>query len=145
MTAGSTHFLALIDEAASLGIPDTLVHGDLHAGNIGLRGGRSVFFDWTDACVAQPFLDLVTFLDESEVLDATPGARDRLRAAYLEEWHGVATGDALVRSAALAEPIGMLHQAVSYQHMLSALEEPTRSAMGWGLTYWVPRLLDRLV
>jgi hypothetical protein len=80
MTAGSTHFLALIDEAASLGIPDTLVHGDLHAGNIGLRGGRSVFFDWTDACVAQPFLDLVTFLDESEVLDATPGARPTSRS-----------------------------------------------------------------
>jgi hypothetical protein len=136
---------ALIDEAASLGIPDTLVHGDLHAGNVGLRGSRCVFFDWTDACVAQPFLDLVTFLANSEVLDAVPGARDRLRAAYLEEWHGVATGDALVRSAALAEPIGMLHQAVSYQHMLPALEEPTRSAMGWGVTYWVPRLLDRLV
>jgi Phosphotransferase enzyme family len=145
LSSGLPAIRALIDEAASLGIPDTLVHGDLHAGNVGLRGGRSVFFDWTDACVSQPFLDLVTFLDESEVLDAAPGARERLRAAYLEEWSGVATRDALVRSAELAESVGMLHQAVSYQHMLPALEEPTRSAMGWGVTYWVPRLLDRLV
>ncbi len=134
----------LIDEAASLGIPDTLVHGDLHAGNVGLSGGRPVFFDWTDACVAQPFLDLVTFLGESKVLDAAPGARERLRSAYLDEWHGVATGDALARSAELAETIGMLHQAVSYQHMLPALEEPTRSAMGGGVAFWVESLLGRL-
>ena len=135
---------ALIAEAAALGIPETLVHGDLHGGNVGLRGNRTIVFDWTDACVAQPFLDLVTFLGQSEVLDAAPGARDRLRAAYLEEWHGVATGDALARAAELAEPIGMLHQAVSYQYMLPALEEPTRSAMGWGIRHWVPQLLDRL-
>jgi hypothetical protein len=135
---------ALLDEAATLGLPDTLVHGDFHAGNIGLRDGRAVYFDWTDACVAPPFLDLVTFLDESEVLDAAPGARERLRAAYLEEWQGVATAEALTRSAALAEPIGMLHQAVSYQHMLPDLEDPTRSVMGSGVTYWVGRLLDWL-
>lgn len=136
---------ALIDEAASLGIPDTLVHGDLHAGNVGLRKDRVIFFDWTDACVAPPFLDLVTFLNESELLDAVPGARERLRSAYLDEWRGVAAADALARAAELAEPIGMLHQAVSYQHMLLALEEPTRSAMGGGVTYWVKRLLDWLV
>ena len=128
----------------SLDLPDTLVHGDFHAGNIGLRRGRAVYFDWTDACVAPPFLDLVTFLDESEVLDAAPGARERLRAAYLEEWQGVVTAAALARAAALAEPIGMLHQAVSYHHMLSDLEDPTRSAMGSGVTYWVGRLLDWL-
>ncbi len=136
---------ALIDEAAALGIPDTLMHGDLHAGNIGLRGGRCMFFDWTDACVAHPFLDLVTFLDESAVLDAAPGARERLHAAYCDEWHGVVSGDALTRSAELAETIGTLHQAVSYQHMVASLEEPTRSAMGEGIAYWVERLLDRLV
>jgi aminoglycoside phosphotransferase (APT) family kinase protein len=135
---------ALIDEAATLGIPDTLVHGDLHAGNIGLRGSGPVFFDWTDACMAHPFLDLVTFLDESDVLDAATNARERLRSAYLDEWRGVATADALARCTELAETIGMLHQAVSYQHMVPSLEEPTRSAMGGGIAYWVERLLDRL-
>ncbi|MCA9863818.1 MAG: phosphotransferase [Thermomicrobiales bacterium] len=135
---------ALLDEAANLDLPDTLVHGDFHAGNIGLRDGRAVYFDWTDACVAPPFLDLVTFLDESDVLDAAPGSRERLRAAYLAEWQGVATAEALARSAALAEPIGMVHQAISYQHMLPGLEDPTRSAMGAGVTYWVGRLLDWL-
>ena len=41
--------------------------------------------------------------------------------------------------------MGMLHQSVSYQHMLPVVEEPTRSAMGEGIAYWVERLLDRLV
>ncbi len=135
---------ALFGEAASLGIPDTLVHGDLHSWNIGLRDGRTVFFDWTDACVGLPFLDLVTFLADSEDLDVAPGARERLRDAYLDEWRGSASSAALARAAELAEPIGMLHQAISYQHMLPVLEEPSRTSMVRGLTYWMKQLLDWL-
>jgi hypothetical protein len=47
-------------ELAGHDVPASLVHGDLHLANVarGPRGYR--FFDWTDACVAHPFLDLST-------------------------------------------------------------------------------------
>jgi aminoglycoside/choline kinase family phosphotransferase len=135
---------ALIDEAAGLGIPETLVHGDLHAGNVGLCEGRIVFFDWTDACIGHPFLDVVTFLDGEMVPDAVAPERERLRAAYLDEWRGVAEPDALERAAEIVSLLGMLLQAVSYQHMLPVLEEPDRTAMGRGLSGWLAALLDRV-
>ena len=39
-------------------VPNALVHGDLHLANVARRDGEYLFFDWTDACVTHPFLDL---------------------------------------------------------------------------------------
>ena len=66
---------------AALDIPPTLEHGDLHPGNVRIRDGRPVFYDWTDGCVSVPLFSLPPFLE-----DAAAGARDRLRDAYLEPW-----------------------------------------------------------
>jgi aminoglycoside phosphotransferase (APT) family kinase protein len=135
---------ALLDEAAGFGIPETLVHGDLHAGNIGLRDGRAVFFDWTDACIGHPFLDLVTFIDGEMMPEAVIPGRARLREAYFDEWQGVADRATLERAAEIVPKLGMVHQAISYQHMLPVLEEPDRTAMGRGLSGWLRELLDQL-
>ena len=53
--------------------------------------GSPIFFDWTDASISHPFLDLATFLQPSRLFDGAPDVRDRLRAAYLDEWRGVAS------------------------------------------------------
>jgi aminoglycoside/choline kinase family phosphotransferase len=53
---------------ARAGIPDTLIHGDFHAGNVRIIGGdaaaapRPLIYDWTDAARAHPFFDLLTLL-----------------------------------------------------------------------------------
>lgn len=135
---------ALIAELATLGIPDSFTHGDLHPWNIGVQEDRLVFFDWTDACITHPFMDLASYLGASRVLKDVPDARDRLRSAYLEEWHGLASPGALGRAADLAEMLAMVHQAVSYQHMIRSLEGPSRNDMGNGVPYWITRLLERL-
>jgi hypothetical protein len=135
---------ALITELAMVGMPDTFTHGDLHPWNIGVQDDGLVFFDWTDACITHPFLDLASFLGSSQVLKDVPDARDRLRSAYLDEWLGLASTDALERSADLAEMVSMAHQAVSYQHMIRSLEGPSRIDMGGGIPYWLRRLLDRM-
>jgi len=68
----------------SLGLPDTVLHGDLNLGNILVTDERCVFIDWAEACVGNP---LVTFehlllLNSTE----TPGLKavcdQRLRATY---------------------------------------------------------------
>ncbi len=63
-------------------IPPTLVHGDLHAGNLMRTGDRFVVFDWTDACVADPFVDVLMFLtrlpDEPTATDKVPRSVPRV-------------------------------------------------------------------
>ena len=109
-----------------LAVPETLMHGDLNAGNVALVDGRFVFFDWTDACVAHPFFDLVTLLienpDRGERLPDVPSARERLIETYLGEWLAYEPIDRLREAWELAEPLGWLHQAISYQYLLRSLE-----------------------
>jgi hypothetical protein len=53
---------ACCQKLAGYGIPATLVHGDLHWGNIAIKDENAIFFDWTDGCVCHPFIDLATLL-----------------------------------------------------------------------------------
>jgi hypothetical protein len=48
----------LCQQMAQYKVPATLVHGDLHMSNVARRGEHFVFFDWSDACVAHPFLGI---------------------------------------------------------------------------------------
>ena len=117
---------AMCARLGELAVPQTLVHGDLNAGKVALADGRCVFFDWTDACIAHPFFDLVTLLienpDHGERLPDVPSARERLIEAYLGEWSAYAPMDSLQEAWALAQPLGWLHQAISYQYLLRTLE-----------------------
>ena len=47
---------------AACGIPDTLVHGDFHPGNVRGTPFRLTLLDWGDTGVGQPLLDLPAFL-----------------------------------------------------------------------------------
>jgi hypothetical protein len=86
------HWTTRTDELLALGaqdrrveptLPATLVHGDLNPGNAFITGGRAVIFDWSDACVADPMIDVHTLLfwiDDDDVraalVDAYADARE---------------------------------------------------------------------
>ena len=40
-------------------LPDCLVHGDLHLGNVARNGDSYQIFDWSDSCIAHPFVDMI--------------------------------------------------------------------------------------
>jgi hypothetical protein len=107
---------------ADAGLPPTLVHGDLHGDNVARHDGELVYFDWTDACVAHPFIDLHSLQWEK---DET--SRAVLLAAYLDAWDGVATPERLLEAASLAEVVIPLHHAVSYQHIVGGIEPAART------------------
>lgn len=75
-------------EFAGAGLPQTLVHGDLHPGNIAwaepssAEAGRPVVFDWSDTALAQPFLD-VAHLSRHGLGGTGPPP---WLEAYLEPW-----------------------------------------------------------
>jgi aminoglycoside phosphotransferase (APT) family kinase protein len=57
------HATALCDELASLGLPSTIQHDDLHDNNVLTRDGQYVVFDWGDSCVTHPFLTMSVTLE----------------------------------------------------------------------------------
>jgi hypothetical protein len=124
-------------------VPLSLVHGDLHASNIAVRGENYLFFDWTDACVAHPFFDLVTLLrDAEEHFADTATANIQLRDAYLAQWIAYEPMQALIEVHKLARVLGALHQAISYQHIVANLEAASKYEQREGLRFWLRMLVN---
>jgi len=102
---------------AALGIEDTLQHDDLHHGNVLVRDGRAVVFDWGDACVSHPFLTLAVTLRFAA--SATRHAAEdaeivALRDAYLEPWSDRASTRELREAAALGRRIGEVSRTLTF-------------------------------
>jgi aminoglycoside phosphotransferase (APT) family kinase protein len=126
---------AALEELAGLGIPDTLVHGDLHIGNVAQDGDSLVIFDWSDAAVSHPFLDQV-LLCERLPDDQQEGAR----AAYAEVWRAARPGVDVDRALELAVPANTIYQMVTFEQLYRAGE----AASYWEMSGVVARFLRRL-
>ena len=131
-------------ELAGHAVPPALVHGDLHLSNVARRPGGYLFFDWTDACVAHPFLDLATIRRGTAFVDAADEAelRERLRQAYLPEWASFEPPGRLARAWELAAPLGALRQAVSYRSL--ATRPPGDPHMAQSTAWWLRQVLAGL-
>jgi Phosphotransferase enzyme family len=106
---------------ADLGIPPALVHGDLHLGNVTRHDGNLAYFDWTDACIAHPFIDLHSLQWEKDA-----ATREALLDAYLEPWRELAPAAQVLEAAELARVVTPLHHSVSYATIVRALEPDAR-------------------
>jgi hypothetical protein len=103
---------------AASNIPDTLVHGDLHPGNIMVLDGEARLFDWSDGAVSHPFVDLTCFLRRAE----TPPARRRMADAYLALWaagYGMARVERALDDALV---VGALYQVQTYMALVPAMD-----------------------
>ena len=104
-------------ETLSCGLPDTLVHGDFHPGN--LRGGAEALtlLDWGDSAVGHPLLD------EPAMLDRIPNeAVEPVRHHWHAVWRAMAPGSDPDRASALLAPVARARQAVTYQGFLDRIE-----------------------
>ncbi|MTD14403.1 phosphotransferase [Nakamurella sp. YIM 132087] len=129
---------------AGSGLPDTLSHGDLHLGNAGTGSGGPVIFDWTDACLAHPLLD-VRHLAASAAAGAPAGggeaAAAAVRAAHAELWRPdfpQIDDDRYWEAAGVVE---LVFTAISYEHIQRAQPEVSR----WELGGVIVDILDRLI
>jgi Phosphotransferase enzyme family len=134
--AGAAAWLSCA-ELAGYAVPPSLGHGDLHLSNVARGPAGYLFFDWTDACVAHPFLDLATIRRGTAFTDATEEAelRERLRQAYLPAWASFEPPGRLARAFELAAPLGALHQAVSYRSL--ATRPPMDPHMAQSTAWWL--------
>jgi hypothetical protein len=136
---------ACCEELAALAVPASLVHGDLHLANVAEGPRGPLIFDWTDACVAHPFLDLATIRRGTGEVDvAEAELRARLRAAYLRAWSSFEAPERLARAWELAAPLGALHQAISYRSLVASLQPPIDLHMARSTAWWLRRVLAEL-
>lgn len=92
---------ALFGRAAAVGLRDAVVHEEAHDGHVfidptGAGPGRYRFFDWGDACIGHPFMwAMMPLRNLAEDHPDEPGLPAAVRAAYLEQWVGVAAAEEL--------------------------------------------------
>jgi aminoglycoside phosphotransferase (APT) family kinase protein len=126
---------AAADELASMGLPETLIHGDLHPGNVALDGDSLVLYDWSDAAVSHPLLDLAHLshrLPDDEAAQA--------HAAYAEVWRSAYPDVDYDRALLLAAHVNAAFQVVSYEQIYRAQED----ASYWETKGVVARILRTL-
>jgi aminoglycoside phosphotransferase (APT) family kinase protein len=126
----------LCQELAAFGLPETLVHGDLHGDNVAVQGDNFVYFDWTDACISHPFFDMLNIFFEEDTAVQT-----QLRDAYLVQWIDVAPMDRLLRAWQMAEVLGAVHHGVSYWQIMANIEPGNQYHLDWALPFWLRKIL----
>jgi hypothetical protein len=131
-------FKDLIAQLDALPIPPTIIHGDLHAGNVVLRNDRIVFFDWTDAAISHPFVDMIHIFQEKD--DET---RAVLQEAYLSVWEGYFLKESVRNAWALAQVVFGLYHAVSYYYIAHGIEPSVRSELN-AAWFYIQFALDQL-
>jgi hypothetical protein len=124
-------------EWAAAGVPVTLEHGDYHAANVAVNGGQFIVFDWTDGCIAHPFVCLPALLE-----NARPDWHAALTGAYLESWSDIASPGQLENVLRRARPLAALHMAVSYYDIYHAGEPMVRWQMDGAAPYFLREVLN---
>jgi hypothetical protein len=132
-----------VDRIAALALPELLVHGDFHPGNVAaLADGRRVVFDWSDAAMAPPFIDVATWL--SWLDDDEEPAGEQVWRSFADQWTDVLRVDEWLAWRPVLDGIAGAYHTVSYAGIVRSLDELRRPEHGDGLRHFFT-LLDRAV
>jgi hypothetical protein len=130
----------LAGELDAYGLPATIDHSDLHAGNVLAPGDRYVVFDWHEGAVTHPFFSMMVatrWLEHNHGVE--PGGADdrRLRDAYLEPWTAYGSRVQLRAALDLALRLGPLTRALGWDRVLGSM--PAEAAGAWAeyLSGWI--------
>jgi aminoglycoside phosphotransferase (APT) family kinase protein len=103
------------------GLPDSLVHGDLHPGNWVGDSERQVLIDWGDGVLGSPAFDAHTLIRR-----VPPASRAPVMGAWQAAWSRHFPDADPARALELAEPIAALRGAAVYRGFLDAIERTER-------------------
>lgn len=131
---------AQLDELFGSGLPMTLVHGDLHPGNVAVTAATDpVLYDWSDGCVSHPLLDISHLGTHRS--DDPPGMTHGAWAAYAQVWHDAGWELDVARLAPLARLADRVFQVVSYEGIMRSVEPGITSGMAGVQAALLRRLL----
>jgi hypothetical protein len=115
LVAGLPQRFAAIE---ACGLPDTLVHGDLHPGNVRGDAEHRTIIDWGDSFIGHPAFDILRL---AEGVD-DPG----LVEAWAERWRADVPGSDPLRAVELVRPVAALRSATVYANFLANIEPTER-------------------
>lgn len=97
-------------------LPDTVVHGDLHVGNVRAdETGRCTIIDWGDCFLGNPAFDLLRLADGLD----DPGL---LIDQWAYRWKNAVPDSDPHRAVQLLRPVAALREAATYAAFLDAIE-----------------------
>ena len=131
-TACPARFAAI----AACGLPDTLVHGDFHPGNVRGTPGHLTMLDWGDCGVGHPLLDLPAFLEVVAAGEPRRGSATHWLAAWTRGGAGLRRRRAPPSSSA---PVAAARQAVIYQTFVDNIEPVERRHHDADVLEWLSR------
>lgn len=161
-TDDMAHLQAVAARVADLGAelaagspPDTYVHDDLHEDHIFARaepGGawRYTFFDYGDACLAHPFMQLVARPRFAPGRFGSEGDETlfSLHEDYLHHWGGYAPLTALRRALSIALALGGIMRAVTWVNacgdQVDKLSPELRGFYAQGVAFWMRQVAARV-
>jgi hypothetical protein len=119
------------------GIPDSLVHGDLHPGNVRGRGVDITILDWGDSGIGHPLLDVAAFTERM------PAAQRALAERHwMKRWQHEMPGSDPTRAEALVAPVAALRQALIYRKILDHIEPVERAYHEAEDLVWLRRTVE---
>ncbi len=123
------------------GVPDGLIHGDLHGANVAGKSGSAepgklIFFDWTDSAIGHPFLDMIVIFAEEDTAE-----REQMRDLYLSYWVDYEPLERLLEIWQIAEILAPVYHGISYVSILENVEEWGKNEMSWALPFWFKKIL----
>ncbi|HEY3484060.1 MAG TPA: aminoglycoside phosphotransferase family protein [Ilumatobacteraceae bacterium] len=135
------HVVAWLRDAVAridaLGYPETLVHGDFHPGNVAVARGTPIVFDWSDAAISHPLIDVVTWTwwyeDDAERVDG-------IWSKFLDEWADVVPAERFAAHRATFEGVASAYHTVSYAGIVKGLEPTRRIEHAGGLSNFFSKL-----
>ncbi len=134
LVAGIDERLAKV---ASCGLPDTLVHGDLHPGNVRSDGRRRTLIDWGDSFVGHPAFDILRLTEELDEPDA-----NHLIDTWAARWRAAAPGCDPHLAVELLRPVAALRNAAVYAHFLDNIEPAEHPYHAADVGFWLSRAAE---
>ena len=136
--------MEICEQAASSPIPASVVHGDFHRGNTRWTARGWLIYDWTDACLSHPFVDLAHTIWDDDIRQ-----RNRQINQFLDEWSKVVSAPVIHSAVAAAPTISAAFQTASYARIVRAVDsegslEPTMLQVRSRLNLWTQRLVHAL-
>lgn len=112
---------ARVSMIESCGVPDSLVHGDFHPGNVAGTPGAYVILDWGDSFLGHPLIDELAFTER-----VPPSLGATVRSWFLDDWRRIVPGSDPARAVSLLEPVVALLAAAMYARFCAAIEPDER-------------------
>jgi aminoglycoside phosphotransferase (APT) family kinase protein len=103
------------------GVPDTVVHGDFHPGNLRGTAPDFVILDWGEVGLGHPMLDQLSFCGR-----LSPSDRTAVEDHWVRRWQQFVPGTHPARAASLLRQVRSLMDAVIYQDFPDNIEPDER-------------------